>query len=205
MYNSLGSGNCDRFPKKLSWLCWRGFFPQVIRNEFLNETYLVSIDLRYSNLVRVWEDSRRLGNLEILNLSHSHYLTQPPDFSQLPYLRYLILKDCVSLPEIDKYSIGLLYRLTLLNLKGCTMLKDLPEDIYKLILFKTLVLSGCSRFEKLSKNIGNMSFLRTLIISGKAIREVPSSVDKLWDLDFSSRQGLSRSTKTIFTGRDITT
>ncbi|XP_040366009.1 disease resistance-like protein DSC1 [Rosa chinensis] len=88
------TGNCDRFPKKLSWLCWRGFFPQVIRNEFLNETYLVSIDLRYSNLVRVWEDSRRLGNLEILNLSHSHYLTQSPGFSQLPYLRYLILKDC---------------------------------------------------------------------------------------------------------------
>ncbi|XP_062026208.1 disease resistance protein RUN1-like [Rosa rugosa] len=52
------TGDCDKFPKKLSWLCLRGFSAQVIRNEFLNEPYLVSLDLRYSNLVQVWEDSR---------------------------------------------------------------------------------------------------------------------------------------------------
>ncbi|XP_040366644.1 disease resistance protein RUN1 isoform X2 [Rosa chinensis] len=124
------TGDCNEFSKKLRWLCLRGFSRQVIRNEFLNEPHLVSIDLRYSNLVRVWENSRRLGKLEILNLSHSHYLRQSPDFSQLPNLQYVILKDCVSLPKIDK-SIGLLSRLVLLNLKGCTMLKNLPEDFYK--------------------------------------------------------------------------
>ncbi|XP_024169380.1 disease resistance protein RUN1-like isoform X1 [Rosa chinensis] len=183
------TGDCNQFPKKLRWLCLRGFSLQVIRNEFLNEPDLVSIDLRYSNLVQVWEDSRRLGKLEILNLSHSHYLRQSPDFSQLPYLKYLILKDCVSLPEIDK-SIGFLYGLALLNLKGCTMLKDLPEDFYKLIHVKTLVLSGCSRFENLSKHIGKMICLKTLVISGTAISEVPSSVDKMRNLDFLSRQGL---------------
>ncbi|KAM5575292.1 disease resistance protein RUN1 [Rosa sericea] len=184
------TGACDKFPKKLRWLCLRGFSLQFIRNELLNETYLVSIDLRYSNLVRVWEYSWRLGKLEILNLSHSHYLKQSPDFSHLPKLQYLILKDCVSLPEIH-WSVGLLRRLALLNLKGCTMLKDLPEDFYKLIHVKTLVLSGCSRFENLSKNIGNMISLKTLIISGTAISEVPSSVDNMRRLDFSSRQGLS--------------
>ncbi|XP_061988209.1 disease resistance protein RUN1-like [Rosa rugosa] len=184
------TGDCDKFPKKLRWLCFRGFSLQFIRNELLNETYLVSVDLRYSNLVRVWEYSWRLGKLEILNLSHSHYLKQSPDFSHLPKLRYLILKDCVSLPEIH-WSVGLLRRLALLNLKGCTMLKDLPEDFYKLIHVKTLVLSGCSRFENLSKNIGNMISLKTLIISGTAISEVPSSVDNMRRLDFSSRQGLS--------------
>ncbi|XP_061990288.1 disease resistance protein RUN1-like isoform X2 [Rosa rugosa] len=183
------TGDCDNFPKKLSWLCLRGFSPQVIRNEFLNETYLVSVDLRYSNLLRVLEDSRRLWRLAILNLSHSHYLRKSPDFSQLPNLQYLILKDCVSLPKIDK-SIGHLHQLALLNLKGCTKLKDLPEDFYKLPSVRTLVLSGCSRFEKLSKDIAYMK-LRTLLISGTAISEVPSSIDYLRDLDFSSRQGLS--------------
>ncbi|KAM5575294.1 disease resistance protein RUN1-like [Rosa sericea] len=183
------TGDCNKLPKKLRWLCLRGFSPQVIRNEFLNETYLVSIDLRCSNLVRFWEDSRRLWRLEILNLSHSHYLTQSPDFSQLPYLKYLILKDCVSLPEIDK-SIWFLSRLALLNLKGCTMLKDLPQEFYYLNHVETLVLSGCSRFEKLSEYIGNMFSLKTLVISGTAIREVPSSADCVRNLDFSSRQGL---------------
>ncbi|KAM5575257.1 hypothetical protein ABKV19_014282 [Rosa sericea] len=157
---------------------------------FLNATHLVSIDLRYSNLVRVWEDSRRLGKLEILNLSHSHYLRQSPDFSQLPNLQYLILKDCVSLPNIDK-SIGLVSQLALLNLKGCTVLKNLPEDFYKLLSVRTLVLSGCSRFENLSKDIGNMISLRTLVICGTGISKIPSSVDCLRNLDFSSRQGLS--------------
>ncbi|XP_062028437.1 disease resistance protein RUN1-like [Rosa rugosa] len=182
------TGDYDKFPKKLIWLCLRGFSAQVIRNGFLNEPYLVSLDLRYSNLVRVWEYSRRLGKLEILDLSHSHYLRQSPDFSQLPNLQYLILKDCVSLPKIDK-SIGLVSQLALLNLKGCTKLKDLPEDFYKLRSVRTLVLSGCSRFKKLSKHIGKMRLLKTLVISGTAISEVPSSVDKM-NLDFSSRQGL---------------
>ncbi|XP_040367630.1 disease resistance protein RUN1-like isoform X2 [Rosa chinensis] len=154
------TGDCDKFPKKLSWLCLRGFSAQ------------------------------RLGKLEILNLSHSHYLRQSPDFSQLPNLQYLILKDCVSLPKIDK-SIGLVSQLALLNLKGCTMLKDLPEDFYKLLSVRTLVLSGCSRFENLSKDIENMISLKTLVISGTGISEVPSSVDNMRNLDFSSRQGLS--------------
>ncbi|XP_061988331.1 uncharacterized protein LOC133706797 [Rosa rugosa] len=71
------------------------------------------------------------------------------------------------------------------------MLKDLPEDFYKLRCFRTLVLSGCSRFENLSQDIGNMISLKTLVICGTSISEVPSSVDCLRNLDFSSRQGLS--------------
>ncbi|KAL6179288.1 hypothetical protein ACLB2K_050804 [Fragaria x ananassa] len=136
------TGHCDQFPRKLSWLCLRGYSPEVIQNEFLSETCLISLDLRCSNLIRFWEHSKRLERLEVLNLSHSHHLTQSPDFSQLPYLKYLILKHCVSLPEIDQ-SIGLLSHLVLLNLKGCTMLKYLPEEFYKMLSVRTLVLSGC--------------------------------------------------------------
>ncbi|KAM5569698.1 hypothetical protein ABKV19_016951 [Rosa sericea] len=52
------TGDCDEFSKKLRWLCLRGFCLQVIPKEFLDEPYLVSIDLQYSNLVRVWEYTR---------------------------------------------------------------------------------------------------------------------------------------------------
>ncbi|KAL6203923.1 hypothetical protein ACLB2K_021193 [Fragaria x ananassa] len=182
-------GDYDNFPKKLSWLCLRGYSAQVIRIEFLNERNLVSIDLRYSNL-ELFRQTRWPGRLTILNLSHSHSLTQSPDFSQLPCLKYLILKDCVSLSEIDK-SIGFLRQLALLNLKGCIMLKDLPSNFYKLTSVKTIVLCGCSRFENLGKDIAYMFALETLVINGTAITEVPFSVDHMRSLDFSSRQGLS--------------
>ncbi|XP_024172219.2 disease resistance protein RUN1-like [Rosa chinensis] len=183
------TGDCDKLPKKLRWLCLRGFCV-FTPDKFLDASYLVSMDLRDSLPARVWEHFRLLGRLEILNLSHSPYLTQSPDFSQLPSLQYLILKYCENLLKIDK-SIGLVSQLVLLNLKGCTALKDLPEDFYMLRSVRTLVLSGCSRFEKLSKHIGKMRRLTALVISGTAISEVPSSIDELQYLDFSSRQGLS--------------
>ncbi|XP_062025508.1 disease resistance protein RPV1-like [Rosa rugosa] len=188
------TGDCDKFAKKLRWLCLRGFSQEIIRNEFLNERNLVSIDLRYSNLVRVWEYSGLLKTLKILNLSHSHNLTQSPDFSNLPNLEYLILKDCKSLSEIHE-SVGRLERLAVVNLKDCIMLKDLPKSFYELQSVKTLVLSGCSGFANLDEDIGKMISLRTLLVSGTSITEIPSSVQRLLPrLDFSSRDSLKQQT-----------
>ncbi|PRQ20965.1 putative TIR domain, P-loop containing nucleoside triphosphate hydrolase [Rosa chinensis] len=188
------TGDCDKFAKKLRWLCLRGFSKEIIRNEFLNGGNLVSIDLRYSNLVRVWEYSEELKTLKILNLSHSHNLTQSPDFSNLPNLEYLILKDCKSLSEIHE-SVGRLERLAVVNLKGCIMLKDLPKSFYELQSVKTLVLSGCSGFANLDEDIGNMISLRTLLVNGTSITEIPSSVQTLLPrLDFSSRDSLKQQT-----------
>ncbi|XP_062028206.1 disease resistance protein RUN1-like [Rosa rugosa] len=194
----LLTGDCNKLPKKLRWLCLRG----SSLYGFWDASYLVSMDLPYSesfpSLVSM--DLRysgyfpsdilwRFGRLEILNLSHSQHLTTSPYFSQVPNLQYLILKYCVNLTEIHR-SIGLVSQLALLNLKGCTKLKYLPEGFYMLRSVRSLVLSGCSKFEKLSKHIGKMDSLRTLVISGTAISEVPSSIDKMRNLDFSSRQGL---------------
>ncbi|PRQ20969.1 putative P-loop containing nucleoside triphosphate hydrolase, leucine-rich repeat domain, L [Rosa chinensis] len=185
------TGDYANLSKKLIWLCWRGFSPNFIGTEFLNQGKLVSIDLRYSNLIKFWEHSRLLEKLKILNLSHSHYLTQSPDFSKLPNLEYLILKDCESLSEIHQ-SVGHLKRLALLNLKNCKMLKDLPRSFYKLTSIKTLVLFGCSRFENLGEDIGKMISLTTLLVHGTAMSQVPSSVGRLQNLNYSSMQGLIR-------------
>ncbi|XP_024172641.2 disease resistance protein RPV1 isoform X2 [Rosa chinensis] len=181
-------GDYDYLSKQLRWLCWRGFSLSTIGNEFLNEQNLVSIDLRYSKLEQVWEQPKLLEKLKILNLSHSHYLTHTPDFSNLPNLKYLILKDCKSLSEIHK-SIGHLRGLVLLNLKDCIMLRDLPKCFYKLKSVGTLVLSGCSRFQNLNDDIGNMTSLTTLLVSGTAISQVPSCLGRL-ELNYSSLQDL---------------
>ncbi|PRQ20993.1 putative leucine-rich repeat domain, L domain-containing protein [Rosa chinensis] len=185
------TGNYGNLSKKLRWLCFRGFSSKFIGKEFLDQRNLVSIDLRYSNLIKFWEHSRLLEKLKILNLSHSHDLTQSPDFSKLPNIEYLILKDCESLSEIHQ-SIGHLKRLALLNLKNCKKLNGLPRSFYKLKSIETLVLFGCSRFENLGEDIGKMISLTTLLVNGTAMSQVPSSVGRLQNLNYPSLQGLIR-------------
>ncbi|KAM5585152.1 hypothetical protein ABKV19_004513 [Rosa sericea] len=182
------SGDYNYLSKKLRLLCWRGFSANIIQNELLNQRNLVSIDMRYNNLIQLWEHSMFLETLNILNLSHSHYLPESQDFSKLPNLEYLILKDCKSLSEVHQ-SIGLLerFRLSLVNLKDCKMFKDLPRSFYKLKLIETIVLSGCSRFENLDEDIGEIISLTTLLVSGTSISELPSSIRRLKNLNYSSQ------------------
>ncbi|TQD76142.1 hypothetical protein C1H46_038335 [Malus baccata] len=66
--------------KKLRWLCWHGFPLEFIPIE-LCQPNIVAIDMQYSSLRQVLcEYSGLLDKLKILNLSHSHDLTQSPDF-----------------------------------------------------------------------------------------------------------------------------
>ncbi|MCH83510.1 TMV resistance protein N, partial [Trifolium medium] len=71
------------------------------------------------NIKQVWNGTKVLVNLKILNISHSRYLKSSPDFSKMPNLEKLIMKDCPCLAEIHP-SIGDLKNLILINLKDCT-------------------------------------------------------------------------------------
>ncbi|XP_070677616.1 disease resistance protein RUN1-like isoform X3 [Malus domestica] len=161
--------------KKLRWLCWHGFPLEIIPIE-LCQPNIVAIDMQYSSLKQVLcEYSGLLGKLKILNLSHSHDLTQSPDFSKFPNLEKLILKDCKRLAKVHK-SIGDLKSLVLVNLKDCETLKALPRSFYKSKSVKTLVLNGCSGFRSLSEHLGKMASLVTLFADGTAIKKVPASI-----------------------------
>jgi len=116
-----------------------------------------------------------LVSLKVLNLSHSLYLTETPDFSRLPSLEQLILKDCPRLSQVHQ-SIGCLCNLTLLNLKDCASLNNLPEEIYRLKSLKTLILSGCSKIGLIEKDIGQMKSLITLIAENTVVKQVPFSI-----------------------------
>ncbi|XP_038720905.1 disease resistance protein RUN1-like isoform X2 [Tripterygium wilfordii] len=174
------SGGCENFSKELRWLCWRGFPWKFIPNSFYLEN-LVAMDMRYSNLRRVWNDCKFLRKLKFLNMSHSQFLTHTPDFSKLPNLERLILKDCKSLVEIHQV-IGQLDKLVLVNLKDCKQLKNLPESFSKLKSLETLILSGCSRFEKLPEDLGDLESLISLIADNTVIAQVPLSIVRLKNL-----------------------
>ncbi|XP_021813532.1 TMV resistance protein N-like [Prunus avium] len=168
------------FPKELRWLCWHGFPLRFIPKDFSLQN-LVALDLTYSNLCQVWKDPPLLEKLKFLDLSNSHHLTLSPDFSKLPNLEQLMLKGCVSLPEVHE-SIGHLGRLSVVDLEDCNLLKDLPRSLYKSKSIEVLVLSGCSRFENLAEDLGEMVSLTTLLADRTAIRKVPFTIVRLKNL-----------------------
>ncbi|KAG5549558.1 hypothetical protein RHGRI_014775 [Rhododendron griersonianum] len=158
------SGPYRKFPKGLRWLCWHGFLLQSIPGDFPLES-VVALDMQYSRLKNVWDGTKFLGLLKILNLSHSYNLVKTPDVSEVPNLERLVLKSCTSLVEVHE-SIGRLEKLVLLNLEGCKSLRNLPRSICMLKHLETLVISGCSNLDRLPKNMGHMESLTVLKVDG---------------------------------------
>ncbi|KAK8561237.1 hypothetical protein V6N12_048311 [Hibiscus sabdariffa] len=166
-------GDFKDFPKSLIWLRWHGFPMQSLPADF-DIRRLVALDMRYSNLKRVWKDKECVPNLKILNLNHSHSLLKTPNFSGLPSLEKLMLKDCIKLVEVDE-SIGELKMLTFLNLKDCRSLGKLPRTIGSLVSLEELILSGCSTLDNVPKELHDMKSLKVLNLDGTSIYQT-----RLW-------------------------
>ncbi|TQD90481.1 hypothetical protein C1H46_023919 [Malus baccata] len=94
------NGEYEHLPKELIWLRWHRCHLQSIPDDFFNQDKLVFLEMIGSSLVNVWEGSKSLQNLKIINLSGSSFLITSPDFSQVPNLEELILDSCISLLEI---------------------------------------------------------------------------------------------------------
>ncbi|XP_058729053.1 disease resistance protein RPV1-like [Vicia villosa] len=180
-------GDFQYLSRNLRWLCWNGFpFTCIPRNFY--QRNLVSIELENSNIKFLKKEMQGLENLKILNLSHSHYLTETPDFSNMPNLEKLILKDCPRLPEVSD-TIGHLHKVLLINLKDYISLSNLPRTIYTLKSLKTLILSGCLMIDKLEEDLEQMESLSTLIAHNTAITKVPFSIARSKNIGYISLCG----------------
>ncbi|XP_061350813.1 disease resistance protein RUN1-like [Gastrolobium bilobum] len=189
-------GDYEYLPKHLRWVYWQGFPLKYIPDKFYLEK-AVAISLKHSNLKLVWKKPQLLEMLKILNLSHSKDLTNTPDFSKLPNLEKLILKDCPSLSEVHQ-SIGDLSKLLLINLKDCTSLSNLPRRIYELKSVKTLIISGCSKIDKLEDDTEQMESLTTLIAKDTAIEELPRIIVRSKSIGYISLCGYEGLSRDIF-------
>ncbi|XP_057458684.1 disease resistance protein RPV1-like [Lotus japonicus] len=186
-------GDFKYLSRYLRWLCWHGFPLSFIPKSFCQGN-LVSIELVNSNVKFLWKEAQRMEKLKILNLSHSQHLTKTPDFSCMPNLEKLVLKDCPSLLEVS-HSIGHLNKVVLINLKDCIRLRNLPRSIYKLKSLKTLILSGCLMIDKLEEDVEQMESLTTLIADNTAITRVPFSLVRSKSIGYISlcgHEGFSR-------------
>ncbi|XP_045812985.1 disease resistance protein RPV1-like isoform X1 [Trifolium pratense] len=167
-------GDFEYLSKNLRWLSWKGFPLSCIPANFYQGN-LVSIELENSNVKVVWKETQRMEKLKILNLSHSHYLTQTPDFSNMPNLEKLVLTDCPMLSKVS-HSIGHLSKVLLINLEDCVSLCSLPRSIYKLKSVKTFILAGCKKIKKLEEDLEQMGSLTTLLANNTAITRMPLSI-----------------------------
>ncbi|GFY89440.1 hypothetical protein Acr_06g0013800 [Actinidia rufa] len=154
------SGTYEALPKRLRWLYWRSFSLEYTPYGFPIEK-LVALDMRYSNLKQVWKGAKVLESLKMLNVSHSPKLAKTPDFSRVPNLEKLILKDCPSLIEVDE-SIVKLQRIFSLNLKDCKNLRKLPRNISLVESLEELNISGCSNLKGAVEELEKMRSLRVL-------------------------------------------
>ncbi|XP_070680744.1 disease resistance protein RUN1-like [Malus domestica] len=158
-------------PTGLRWLCWLQFPLDSIPIEFPLGCLIV-LEMQYSRLRQVWKGKKFLPSLKILDLSHSHALTEIMDFSLCPSLEELILVDCTSLIDVHE-SIGNLERLVYLNMKDCKNLRMLPKNVCFLKSLETLILSGCSNLDEFPvEMMKKMESLKVLEIDKIPIREL---------------------------------
>ncbi|CAL5195446.1 unnamed protein product [Lathyrus oleraceus] len=127
-------GDYGLISKQLRWVNWQRSIFKFIPKDF-DQGNLVVFELKYSIVKQVWQETKSLEKLKVLNLSHSKHLKSTPDFLKLLNLEKLIMKDCQSLSEVHK-SIGDLKKIHLINLKNCTSLANLPRESYQLISVK---------------------------------------------------------------------
>ncbi|KAM7480794.1 hypothetical protein LguiB_005377 [Lonicera macranthoides] len=146
------------FPKKIRWLHLRGFRWRSLPKEFPLEN-IVSLKIRNSSLEHIWNVTKVLESLKILNLSHSLQLVETPHFSNIPNLEKLVLKNCPSLVEVDE-SLTTLQRLLVLNLKDCKSLRNLPKNISMVQSLEELIVSGCSNLVGVADELVKLKSLK---------------------------------------------
>jgi Leucine-rich repeat (LRR) protein len=86
-------------------------------------------------------------------------------------------------------SIEHLTGLASLNLRDCKNLVCLPNTNFNFKFLKDVDISECSKLERLPENLGNAESVEELNVSGTAIRQVPSSIGLLKNLEMLSFRG----------------
>ncbi|XP_010665420.1 disease resistance protein RPV1 [Vitis vinifera] len=142
-----------------------------------------------TSLVKLHPSIGALKELIFLNLEGCSKLEKFPEVVQgnLEDLSGISLEG-TAIRELPS-SIGGLNRLVLLNLRNCKKLASLPQSICELISLQTLTLSGCSKLKKLPDDLGRLQCLVELHVDGTGIKEVPSSINLLTNLQELSLAG----------------
>ncbi|KAH0777619.1 hypothetical protein KY290_009030 [Solanum tuberosum] len=124
-------GSIEYLSNNMRWFVWHDYPWQLLPENF-NPKGLVHVDLRWSSLHYLWNETKlqQFLSLRRIDLSDSYSLKRTPDFEGMPNLEYLNLQQCTSLEEVHhSLNICKLKGLVKLNVSHCSKLKSLPEEI----------------------------------------------------------------------------
>ncbi|PWA41093.1 NB-ARC domains-containing protein [Artemisia annua] len=159
--------------KNARWISLENYPKSSFPTNF-QPTKLGCLTLKCGLQKELWQGSKRLPNLKILDLRCLMNLQRTPDFNGLPCLERLDLHGCSQLKEIHP-SIGHHEKLVYVNMTFCEKLKMFPP-IIGMQKLETLNLDYCKRLWKFPEFKTNMDSLIELRLRGTAIEIVPSSV-----------------------------
>ncbi|KAH0716078.1 hypothetical protein KY284_008983 [Solanum tuberosum] len=173
-FSSSSDSNChddsiEYLPNNLCWFVWHDY-PWKLLPEYFNPRRLVHLDLRWSSLHHLWNETKQLPSLRRLNLSCSKSLKRTPDFKGMPNLEYLYLGECTNLEEVH-HSLGCSRKLIHLNLNYCERLKRFPYVNVESL--ESLNLSFCYSLKKFPEILGRMKPELEIKMSDSGIRELP--------------------------------
>ncbi|XP_056171304.1 disease resistance protein RPV1-like [Syzygium oleosum] len=178
-------GNFKDILPDLRWLCWQNCPPKLQATNFVLN-HLVVLKLlgdftaeHWSGWVEIMEAS----DLKVLKLAGSKSLIKTPCFPKLMSLKRLVLKDFLSLTEIDR-SIGQLERLTYFKIKWCPSLRELPQEIGCLTSLRELILIHGFSVHNLPDSIGNIKLLSRLVMEDTGVVKLPDTIKGLVDLQY---------------------
>ncbi|KAM1111928.1 hypothetical protein COP1_044965 [Malus domestica] len=200
------TGSYKHLSKELRFLSWHGFPLEAIPADF-DQRNLVFLILKYSKIVRVWEDSDLLPRkLKYLYLIDCHNLTELPDFSKLPHLEAILdlpnslvvleANYCTALEIMSDFS--KMSKMRELELKDCRKLKDIPKFKNSLDYMNSIHMEGCASLtDTFKENLQTKNAFGGIFLSGNDIPnwlayvvredetvkfEVPPSIDYIGGL-----------------------
>ncbi|WMV59847.1 hypothetical protein MTR67_053232 [Solanum verrucosum] len=165
-------GSIEYLSNNLRWFVWHDYPWQLLPENF-NPKRLVHLDLRWSSLHYLWNETKQLPSLRFLDLRGSKNLKRTPDFKAMPNLEYLDLRECRSLEEVQN-SLGCSRKLIGLDLSYCESLERFPYVNAESL--KSLNLKYCSSLEKFPEFLGIMKPELKITMSYSGIRELPLSI-----------------------------
>ncbi|XP_016652566.1 PREDICTED: TMV resistance protein N-like [Prunus mume] len=174
-------------PNSLRFLEW-SWYPSKCLPPSFQPNELAQLRLQHSKIDHLWNGIKYMVKLKSIDLSYSENLTRTPDFTGTPNLERLVFQGCTNIGKIHP-SIASLKRLRILNFKYCKRIKSLPSEV-ELESLETFDLSGCSsKLKKIPEFVGEMKNFSKLSLSFTAVEQMPSSnihsMASLKELDMS--------------------
>ncbi|KAH0747255.1 hypothetical protein KY285_008912 [Solanum tuberosum] len=145
-------GSIEYLSNNLRWFAWSDY-PWKLLPENFNPRRLVNLDLQWSSLHCLWNETKQFPYLQRIDLSGSKSLKRTPDFEGMPNLEYLNLDYCSSLEEVHP-SLKYCKKLIQVNLFQCKSLERFPYVNVESL--ESLNLNYCSSLQKFPEFHGRM-------------------------------------------------